>query len=66
MNTDHPSTKIPTIEEMEAETAGMGTAALHELSIRLKAELALAMSRISESKLKRAGGGGCSRMTSTR
>ena len=56
MKTDHTPTKIPTIEEMETETAGMGTAALHELSIRLKAELALAMSRISGSKLKRLEG----------
>lgn len=47
---------IPTIEELEAETANLNTRQLHELSSRTKAELALAQARISESHLRRAIG----------
>jgi len=41
---------IPTIEELEAETAGLDTRQLHQLSIKTRAELALARARIAESK----------------
>jgi hypothetical protein len=50
------STTIPTIEELEAETAGLNTHQLHQLSIKTRAELALARARIAESKGQYASG----------
>lgn len=50
------SSLIPTMEELEAETEGLGTQQLHQYAIKTRAELAIARAKVAESRMRNAQG----------